>query len=119
MSWTKIDDHFWMNPKILRGGNEVAGVYARCLCYCSAYLTDGLIPEEVALTIAGHAKPLERMENVGLVQRLESGGYYIPDYGEFNPLRAEVEARREQRREAGRRGGHARSRPLNGNGSHD
>lgn len=41
MPWTKLDDGFWMHPKILLAGNEAVGIFARCISYCGAYLTDG------------------------------------------------------------------------------
>lgn len=105
MSWAKLDDGFWMHPKVMLGGNEVAGIFARCLSYCGAYLTDGRVPEQIAIQIAGTAKKVEAVVDVGLFQRLPSGDFYIRDYAHYNPLRDEVEHQREQRREAGRRGG--------------
>lgn len=114
MSWVRIDDGFWMHPKVVRAGNETAGVFTRCLSYCGAYLTDGLIPEPVALSIAGSKRTLEVAVESGLLTRLDSGSIYIADYSEYNPLRDEVEAKREQRREAGRRGGQARGGSSNG-----
>jgi hypothetical protein len=114
MSWAKLDDGFWMHPKVVRAGNEGAGIFCRCLSYCGAYLTDGLIPEPVALSIAGSKTKLEAVIDAGLLERvstLEGAGVWIRDYADFNPLRAEVDAKREQRREAGRRGGVAPRRP--------
>lgn len=108
-SWAKLDDRFWMHPKIVMAGNESAGIFCRCLSYCGAYLTDGLIPEPVALSIAGSKKALDGVVNAGLLDRLESGGIYVRDYAHYNPLRAEVDDKREKRREAGRRGGLARA----------
>lgn len=105
MSWAKLDDGFWMHPKIVRAGNEGAGIFCRCLSYCGAYLTDGLIPEPVAVSIAGSARSLEKVIEHGLLTRLETGSIYIPNYSQYNPLRDQVETQREQRREAGRRGG--------------
>ena len=110
MSWTKLDDGFWMHPKVIRAGNEAVGVFARCLSYCGAYLTDGLVPAEVALTIAGSQDKLDAVASTGLLDKLPTGNYAIRDYAHYNPLRDEVEAKRQQRREAGRRGGLARGR---------
>jgi len=105
VSWSKLDDGFWMHPKIVRAGNEQVGIFCRCLSYCGAYLTDGLVPEEVALSIAGSKRALEGCVNSGLFDRLESGSVHIRDYAHYNPLRDQVEAARQQRREAGRLGG--------------
>lgn len=114
MSWAKLDDGFWMHPKVMMAGNESVGIFARCLSYCGAYLTDGRIPDGIATNIAGSTKKVDLVVDAGLLQRLPSGDLYIRDYAEYNPLRDEVEHKREQRREAGRRGGLAKA---NGNRS--
>ena len=98
MSWAKLDDGFWMHPKVVMAGNEAAGIFCRCLSYCGKYLTDGRVPAEVALSIAGSKKTLDRVVAVGLLQHLpHTGDYAVRDYADYNPLRDEVEARREER----------------------
>lgn len=110
MTWAKLDDGFWMHPKVLMAGNEGAGIFCRCLSYCGMYLTDGRVPQQVALQIAGSPRKLKAVVDVGLLQALpHTGDYYIRDYAHYNMLRDEVEHRREQRREAGRRGGLAKA----------
>lgn len=115
MTWSKLDDGFWMHPKVIMAGNASAGIFARMLSYCGCYLTDGMVPSGVVGTIVGSdKKALEALDRVGLVQLLESGGVVIPDYLDHNRSKAQVEADREQRRENGARGG----RPTkNRNGS--
>lgn len=105
MSWAKLDDRFWMHPKILDAGNEAAGIFCRCLSYCGAYLTDGRVPLTVAMSIAGNKRTLDHVVTVGLLDRLPSGDLYVRDYAHYNPLRDQVEAARDKRREAGRAGG--------------
>ena len=106
MSWAKLDDGFWMHPKTIMAGNTAAGVFARMLSYSGCYLTDGLVPADVANTIAGSdKKAIEKLAEVGLVQVLPTGSVFIPDFLEHNRSKAQVEADREQRRAAGRRGG--------------
>jgi hypothetical protein len=122
MTWARLDDSFWMHPKVMISGNTAAGVFARCLSYCGCYLTDGLIPEPIAAQIAGSdKKALDALIDVGLLQRLESGGYYISDFLEYNRSKEETEAARRQRAEAGRKGGLKQKqkpelRAVNGNG---
>lgn len=108
MSWTKLDDGFWMHPKVVLAGNEAAGIFARCLSYSGKYLTDGRIPEQVARLIAGNEQALEHVLETGFLERLSSGDFYVRDYAHYNPLRDEVEAKLEQKRSAGRKGGQAR-----------
>ena len=105
MSWAKLDDGFWMHPKVVMAGNEVAGVFCRCLSYCGKYLTDGRVPAQVAMSIAGSKKTLAQVVDTGFLQALPSGDFYVQDYAHYNPLRDEVEAKREARAAAGRRGG--------------
>lgn len=114
VSWAKLDDGFWMHPKTVRAGNENAGIFCRCLSYCGAYLTDGLVPEPVALSIAGSKKALESVIAAGLLERLETGSVVIRDYADYNPLRDQVETEREQRKE---RATHAARKRWEGNGT--
>lgn len=108
MSWAKLDDGFWMHPKVVMAGNETAGIFCRCLSYCGKYLTDGKVPAEVALAIAGSKRSLEKTVTTGFLQALPSGDYFISDYAHYNPLRDEVEAKRQERSEAGRKAATAR-----------
>lgn len=96
MTWTKLDDGFWSNPKVGRAGNEAAGAYARALSYCGRHETDGSFPDSVARFIA-RARTWERLVVEGLIEQVE-GGYVIPDYLEHNPSRAHLKAKRERDR---------------------
>lgn len=98
MTWTKLDDGFWSNPKIELAGNEAAGVYARCLSYCGHHETDGAIPPGVARYI-GPPKAWKRLEEVGLIESLNGTGFRIPDYLDFNPSKAVLEEKRRKDRE--------------------
>jgi hypothetical protein len=106
VTWTKLDDGFWMHPKVLMAGNTAAGIFARMLAYCGAYLTDGLVPEHIAVSIAGPDKrALDALVTAELAERLESGGYYIPDFLEHNRSKRQVDEDRAQRRANGKKGG--------------
>jgi hypothetical protein len=109
VTWTRLDDGFWSNPKIVAAGNEAAGVYARALAYCGNHLTEGHVPDQVMQFIAGKRKPINQLVDVGLVER-NGTGYLIPDFLEFNPTKDEALAMKEKRAEAGRRGGIASGR---------
>ena len=114
MSWAKLDDGFWMHPKVLMAGNAGAGIFARLLSYCGCYLTDGLIPAQIVTQIAGPDKKLlPELDRLGLIQVLETGSVLIPDYLEHNRSKEQVEEDRKTRRANGAKGG----RP-NRNGVH-
>jgi hypothetical protein len=103
MSWAKLDDGFWMNPKVIVVGNTAAGIFARLLSYSGCYLTDGRVPAEVVQTIVGKdTKALDALERSLLIQRLPSGAFAIPDFLEHNRSKAQIEADREQRSKAGK-----------------
>lgn len=109
MTWTKLDDGFWMHPKILVAGNTAAGVFARMLSYCGCYMTDGAVPNGVVATIVGSDKKvLPDLESAGLIQLLPTGGAIIPDYLDYNRSRLHIEQDREQRAANGRKGGRPR-----------
>jgi hypothetical protein len=72
MSWAKLDDRFWMHPKVTAIGNEGAGTFARLLSYCSCYLTDGLVPADAVKMISQNRKLLEHMNDLGVIELRES-----------------------------------------------
>lgn len=94
MPWAKLDDGFWSNPKVLAAGNEAAGVYARCIAYCAAHLTDGRVPSEVVKFMAGSSrKVVPNLLANGLLEE-GSSGFQIPDYLVYNPSKEEVQKKR-------------------------
>jgi hypothetical protein len=107
--WAKISDEFYDHPKVLEAGDAAVGVYVRLLTYSARHGLDGWTPSGAAAYIAsGSPGALEALERARLV-RIDADGVTIPDYLEYNPSAGEVERKREQRREAGRRGGLARA----------
>jgi hypothetical protein len=104
----KLDDTFWMNPKIVMAGEAAAGVFARMLAYCGCYMTDGLVPAPMVEAITKNKKALDALEENGLITRYETGTVYIPKYLEYNRSKQELEADRKQRRNNGARGGRPR-----------
>ena len=102
MTWTKLDDAFWSNPKVQEVGNEAAGAYARMLSYCGDHLTDGKVTEQAALFIT-RQKVLRVLEQHNFIER-NGKGWVIPDYLDFNPSREEEKAKKKARSHAGRRG---------------
>jgi hypothetical protein len=108
VTWTKLDDGFWMHPKVIVAGNAAAGVFARMLSYCGCYLTDGRIPSGVAETIAGRDKnAVDKLIAAGLVE-VHDGDVFIPQFLEHNRSKEQVEEDRAKRRANGSKGGSAR-----------
>jgi hypothetical protein len=102
MVWTKLDDGFPDNPKLLRAiakVGDVAGWLWVCgINYCNRHLTDGFIQAEVIPRILVHKRPLDvaaALVASGCWDVVE-GGYQVHDFTAWNRSRSEVEAQREK-----------------------
>jgi len=117
MTWTKLDDQFWSNTKVLRAGDEAAGTYARLLSYAGFLSDDGKIPAEGALMVAGGSrKKLDKLIEIGLLHELHDGRFHIPDYLEYNISADEMEGRRAEYARRGKRGAQSRWGNSDSNG---
>ena len=76
-------------------------------CWCSRQLNDGVIPEAVWLKRTGTSKV--RKELLAALVDVVDGEYVMHDYLEHQRSRAQVEALKAKRAEAGRKGGRARA----------
>lgn len=98
MTWVKLDDQFFRKPKSREVGLPGRSLFLVGLCYCASNLTDGVIPK-VALPVL----MAEAEVSKGVVAKLVGVGwwedrgdfFFVPDYLEFNPSRADVEGRRD------------------------
>lgn len=101
MPWFRLDDSFHSHPKVLAAGNEATGLYVRCGTYAAQHLTDGFIPEQVALQY-GTPALVETLVATKLWRRAR-GGWRMPDYLDYNPSREAVERERKAAAERQRR----------------
>lgn len=114
MAWIKLDDQFFMHPKVIAAGRDARDLYLAGLSYAAGQLTDGRLPGGALPLIAamagvGEAPALaERLLDVGLWEETD-GGWLIHDYLEYNPSGDEVRAVRMARAQAGQRGGYAKA----------
>lgn len=92
MPWFRLDEGFHSHPKILRAGNEATGLYVRCGTYAAQHLTDGFIPEQVALQY-GTRKLADSLVKAKLWRRVR-GGWRMPDYLDYNPSKQAVDKER-------------------------
>jgi hypothetical protein len=111
MVWTQLDDGIYDHPKMLRAGEDATNLYVRSVVWCNKHLTDGAIPKEALRVLTskpGVGKLAERLVESGLWEPTETG-WFVHDFSDHNPTRAQVEARRAEvsakRAEAGKRGG--------------
>jgi hypothetical protein len=109
MSWVKLDDQFFLNPKVISAGRDARDLYLAALTYTAGQLTDGYLPEGCILLVAAMAQittaaeSAKRLVDVGLWDKCKTG-YTIHDYLDYNPSGDQVRAIRKERAEAGRRG---------------
>lgn len=108
MPWVKLDTDFSDHPKVIAAGAEGMALYVAGLCYCARHETDGRIPKAAVKRLVELRKPMqvaEMLVSVGLWDDDEGGCYIVRDYLEYQTSKAQMEEIRQQKREAGRRGG--------------
>src|SRR5262245_52222748 len=117
MPWVRIDDAFTEHPKVSRLSDSAVALFVAGLCYCNRNLTDGFIPSQVGLGqlryCDGNAVPvISELEEAGLWEanrEANRSGWWVHDYENYQPSRAEVLAEREHKKViramAGRQGG--------------
>lgn len=100
MSWVKLDDQFFSNPKVLLAGRDARDLYLAGLAFCAAQLTDGFIPDNALRMLAAQADVDEpaalavRLVAVDLWERLDDG-YQIHDWLKYNPPASEQKRKRD------------------------
>jgi hypothetical protein len=124
MPWFRLDDSFHSHPKVMAAGNEAAGLYVRCGTYAAQHLTNGFIPEDIALLYgagqtrsrgsgrAGEPETLAETLVRTKLWRRTRGGWRMPDYLEYNPSREAVDNTRAARNERQKRWREAHGRRV-------
>lgn len=99
--WVKLDDDFYVHPKVVMAGPEAAYLYVAGLCFCGKHLTDGVIPKAMVPTLANHRKPLDLAATLVKVRLWVDDGdnYIVNGYHDYNPPAAKVKAQREADRD--------------------
>lgn len=99
LSWVKLDDQFFLNPKVIAAGHDAVILYLAGLTYAAGQLTDGKITAAALQALAGltgtDSGLAARLVDVGLWEQCEDD-YLIHDYLKYNPSAEQVERRREQ-----------------------
>jgi hypothetical protein len=110
MAWVLLDDNFPNHPKAVEAGPVAAYLYVSALCYCRRFHTGGFVPAKALPTLGVATNPkrmVAALVDVGLWDAVD-GGFQVHDYDGFyadEDDKAMREAVRQQKREAGRRGG--------------
>ena len=101
MGWVRLDDNFADHPKVIGLSDTAFRLYIEALCYSNRQLTDGYIPMAVYLKMSKN-DDADYLIEAGLWEEVPSG-YAIRSYDEYQPLRENIEQKREQARERLRR----------------
>lgn len=115
MTWFKLDDRFFDNPKIAALSDAAQLAYIKGGTYCARELTDGFIPFRKARE---YATPKVIKELVPGLWETCGEGFKVHDYLKYNPTREQVQTERDaaKRRMFALRSG---EQHANGNGSSD
>lgn len=116
--WFKVDDQLAFNAKVVAAGNEAMGLWVRAGSWSAAQLTNGFVPEHMAIAMAngmasamanGMAKPCgaDALVMAGLWDEVD-GGYQFHDWAEFQPSAEAEKEKRKNRSLAGQKGAAAR-----------
>lgn len=109
MPWVNLDDEFPEHDKVDALSDAAFRLHVAGICYCNRRLTDGFI------RTAKVPRLVPRFRRVTLDELLEAGmwidhggRFEIHDYLDWNRSRAEVEAERERKSKAGKKGAQSR-----------
>lgn len=106
-TYITVHDGMPEHPKVEALSDRAFRVLVDLWCWCSRQLNDGVIPEAVWLKRTGTSKV--RKELLAALVDVVDGEYVMHDYLEHQRSRAQVEALKAKRAEAGRKGGRARA----------
>lgn len=114
MPWAKLDDRFHENRKIRRVWRRqpvAIGLHVMAITYCAGHLTDGHVDVDFVEDRLPVARQRERAVQALVDAELwheVDGGWQIHDFTSFNQTRADAEARRQAKVEAGKKGAESR-----------
>lgn len=93
MTWFRIDDTLPLHVKVVEAGNAAMGLWVRAGAWSAQQLTDGFVPHHI-VRVLGQTAEVKRLVDSGLWTPVD-GGYQFWQWGERQPSRSAVEARRE------------------------
>lgn len=108
MTWFKVDDGFWSNPKTMTMSEAATSLWVRAGAYACQHLTDGFIDASL-LSVLGSRDAADELVARGLWKK-ERGGFQFHDWDDYQETRAIVLQRREQAKERMQRAREAKKR---------
>ena len=109
MAWFKADDRIMEHHKFIaaraKGGHRAIGVWFHAGTWANGQMTDGFIPRSWA-SLNNALNEAEILVEVGLWDEDASrDGWQMHDYADYQPSRADLEAKSQQKRSSGQAGG--------------
>lgn len=98
MAWFRVDDNFYDHPKVDELSLDAVGLWLLCGTYVAKQLTDGYIPERRVTRLGGNPGLVQELINAELWVEAD-GGYEFRNWSDYQPTKADVEARRKADRE--------------------
>ena len=104
MGWAKFDDQFSDHPKVVAAGPMAELLAMRAVIHCARYETDGHVQAaqlpRLALGVTSPKKQVAKLVEVGLWVEDEGGdGWWVHDFLDYHPSRADKDEEREKARE--------------------
>jgi hypothetical protein len=114
--WARFDDRYDDSKKLKRAWKAcraAVGLHAMAITYCARHHTDGVVDlewiEEKLPKAGERKKALDALVVAGLFLPSPDGdAFVVNDYLEYNPSRAEIEAKRAQKAAAAKKAAEAR-----------
>lgn len=99
MTWFKVDDGWWSHPKVIPLDSDPRAIWVSAGSWCAQHLTDGFLPHyalKMITDLRGNKlkAACQELIDAGL-WKARPGGYQFHDWDKYQPMREEVERRRE------------------------
>lgn len=107
MTWFKVDDSFWANPKVLRISAEAIALWVKAGAWSCQNLTDGHIDKSFIPIFRQPDTAADELEDAGLWED-HGDTWYFHDWDQYQETSEAVKKRREQSRERQRKARAAR-----------
>lgn len=109
MPWANLDDQFPKHPKVVGLSDAAFRLHVSGICYCAQFLTDGAIDRDVVRLLVPRYKKAALDELITKGQWIPTKtGFEVHDYLQWNRSREQVEAERERKSRAGKKGAEKR-----------
>jgi hypothetical protein len=102
MPWFKVDDGFYDHPKVKKLSSHAVRLWLMSGSRSAHYLLDGWVDQAFVNTFANGSRSARALVEANLWyegHRDGEEGWYFHDWAEYQPMRADVERRRQQTRE--------------------